>query len=81
MSRAHGIKTSFNGGELSPLLAGRPDLARYGTGCRELLNMLPTVQGPARRRGGSRFVSAVKTPSARAWMARFEYSRTQAYVL
>jgi hypothetical protein len=79
--RGHGIKTAFNGGELSPLLAGRTDLTRYASGCRALFNMLPTVQGPAKRRGGTRYAASVRTHAARAWLARFEFSRTQAYIL
>lgn len=81
MPRAHPQIHTFNAGELSPLLLGRQDLARYANGCRELLNQIPMVQGPARRRGGTRFVNAVKDSTLRTWIARFEFSRTQAYIL
>lgn len=81
MPRAHPQLATFNAGELSPLLFGRQDLARYANGCRVLENQLPTVQGPARRRGGTRYVNAVKDSSKRTWLARFEFSRTQAYIL
>ena len=81
MPRAKPILTSFNGGELSPLLDGRVDQDKYFTGCRTLANFIPTVQGPARRRGGTRFVGSVKVAAKRAWLADFVFSAGQAYVL
>lgn len=73
--------TSFNGGELSPLMEGRIDFAKYMTGCSTLLNFVPTVQGPVRRRSGTRFVAATKDSSQRAWLAKFEFNVTQSFVL
>jgi hypothetical protein len=73
--------TSFNGGALSPLLAGRTDFAKYSNGCRDLLNFIPTVQGPATQRAGTRFVSEVKNSANRTWLARFEYNVDNAYVI
>jgi hypothetical protein len=81
MPRAIPIITSFNGGELSPLLDGRVDQDKYFTGCKTLSNFIPTVQGPVRRRGGTRRVGGVKTNSKRAWMADFVFSVGQAYIL
>lgn len=81
MPRAKPILTSFNGGELSPLLDGRVDQDKYFTGCKTLTNFTPTVQGPARRRGGTRFVGSVKVAAKRAWLADFVFSAGQAYVL
>ena len=81
MPKASPIRSSFNAGELSPLLDGRVDVAKYSNGCRVLENFIPTVQGPAVRRGGTRFVAEVKTSANRTWLARFEFSTAQAYVL
>lgn len=81
MPRARPITTSFNAGELSPLLDGRVDQDKYFTGCKQLSNFVPTVQGPARRRGGTRFLGLVKNSGARAWLADFVFSAGQAYVL
>lgn len=81
MPRAKPILTSFNGGELSPLLDGRVDQDKYFTGCKTLTNFIPTVQGPARRRGGTRFVGLVKVAAKRAWLADFVFSAGQAYIL
>ncbi len=81
MPRAKPILTSFNGGELSPLMYGRVDQDKYFTGCKTLTNFIPTVQGPARRRGGTRFVGLVKAAAKRAWLADFVFSAGQAYIL
>ena len=81
MPRARPITTSFNAGELTPLLDGRVDQDKYFSGCKQLSNFIPTVQGPARRRGGTRFVSTVKNSAKRTWLADFRFSVTQSYVL
>jgi len=52
--------TSFNGGELSPWLRGRVDVARYATGCERLFNMIARVQGPAVRRTGTEYAAPAK---------------------
>ena len=60
---------------------GRTDVAKYANGCRELTNFIPSVQGPAVRRAGTRFVTEVKNSANQTWLARFEFNVTQAYVL
>lgn len=81
MAKASHIRTSFNAGELSPLLAGRVDISKYNNGCDTLENFIPSVQGPAVRRGGTRFVAEVKSSANRTWLARFEFSNAQSFVL
>lgn len=81
MPKAAPIRTAFNAGELSPLLDGRVDVAKYQAGCRQLENFIPSVQGPAVRRPGTRFVAEVKSSANRTWLQRFEFSATQAYIL
>lgn len=81
MAKSSPIITSFNSGEFGPLLAGRVDLKYYPNGCRRIRNYIPTVQGPARRRGGTRYVAALKTETDRCWLGRFEFNVEQAYVL
>jgi hypothetical protein len=60
MPRAAPMLSSFNAGELSPSVEGRVDVAKYNNGCKTLENYLMTVQGPVKRRGGTRFITAVK---------------------
>jgi hypothetical protein len=81
MSRASPIIFATNAGELSPTLDGRVDLAKYTQGCKRLENFLTLIQGPAVRRGGFRFVQAVKDQAKRAWLVKFEFNVSQAYIL
>lgn len=81
MPKASPLRSSFNAGELSPLMDGRPDVAKYANGCKQLVNFIPSVQGPVVRRAGTRFVNEVKTSANRTWLAKFEFNTTQAYVL
>ena len=81
MSQASDILTQFNAGELSPLMEGRVDFAKYKAGCRTLENFVPTVQGPAKRRQGSRFVSTTRNTGSRVWLRPFQASNQEQYVL
>ena len=75
------ILTSFNAGELGPLLAGRTDLAKYPGSGKLVSNFIPRIQGPLQRRGGTRKVAEVKDSNTRTWAVRFEFSAGQAWVL
>jgi hypothetical protein len=81
MPKAAPAQNSFSGGELSPLLEGRQDLAKYAIGCRRLRNFLPMIQGPAQKRGGTRFVAEVKDSSTRTWLQEFIKTETDAVVV
>lgn len=81
MAKALLMQTSFNGGELSPMIAGRPDVAKYTNGCERMSGFLPTIQGPAITCPGFRFVAEVKTSSQRTWLQRFEFSAAESYQL
>ena len=52
------IKAVFNGGEMSPLMDGRTDSEKYGTGCRILENFIVRPYGGAFKRPGTRFGAA-----------------------
>lgn len=80
MSRSAPIWNTFNAGELSPLIDGRTDQEKYFAGCKRLRNFIPTVQGPATRRGGTRYLGATKS-NLRAWFMPFEFNQAQSYVL
>lgn len=73
-------QATFNGGEMTPLLEAREDLAKYPNGCRRLRNFHGIIQGPARRRAGSRRVMGVKS-NGDAWLIPFVKGRRIAYVL
>lgn len=73
--------SNLNAGELSPDFAGRVDNEKYAVGSSELQNFIPRVQGPARRRPGTRYVTNVKNSANRAWLRRFIFSQGQAYII
>lgn len=79
--RASPILTAFNAGEFSVTLEGRSDLAKYPQAQKLRENFILLPQGPAQRRGGTRYVAPIKTEGSRAWLIRFEFSATQAFVL
>lgn len=79
MGRGAFLKTSFNAGELSPLLDGRSDLEKYPQGCSLLENFIPTVQGPIYHRPGTLFVDNLG--ASNPVLVPFVYNRDQAYVL
>lgn len=77
----NGIQTAFNGGELSPLILGRPDVAKYANGCARMEGFIPTVQGPAITRPGFVYVGEVKDSADQTWLIRFEKSVDDSYML
>lgn len=81
MGKTSPLLANFNAGELSPQLEGRVDLAKYANGSKLLQNLIPLVQGPAQRRGGTRYTRSVKNPANRVWFFEFEFSITQAFLL
>jgi hypothetical protein len=81
MPKASPALNAFNAGEWSPLLDGRQDLSKYAIALRRMRNFFPKVQGPAVRRPGTRFVSAVKDDGKAARLLPFEFSVEQAYII
>ena len=81
MPKSSPIQTSFNAGELSPLLEGRVDINKYSNGCYEMQNMLATVQGPAFKRPGTKFIQSVKTAGNRTALIPFRVSRDTNYII
>lgn len=72
--------SSFDFGELSPLLEGRTDMGQYMRGGKICLNFLPNAQGSLTRRGGTRYLSNTSTNQA-SLLVRFSRSQTESYIL
>lgn len=73
MARRRTAQTNFALGELSPLLAGRSDIALYRNGAARLLNRQPLAQGGTTTRPGTRWVtSSIPTPGAIPAQARLQ---------
>ena len=73
--------SSFNDGELSPLLDGRFDLPQYDRGGKTMLNFIPTVQGPMIRRGGTRLLLFSGYNNNPPLTIAFSRSRTESYLI
>ena len=81
MARVAVQLTNFTGGELSPRLDGRNDLAKYSSGCKTLENMIVYPHGSAARRPGTQFVAEIKDNTKKTRLIPFEFSTTQTYML
>ena len=81
MARVAVQLTNFTGGELSPRLDGRNDLAKYASGCATLENLVVYPHGAAARRPGTTFVSEVADSDNKTRLIPFEFSTTQTYML
>lgn len=57
MPRANITQQNFTSGELSPKMYGRYDLQSYYNGAERMENFIPQVQGPAKFRPGTRYVT------------------------
>ena len=81
MARVAVELTNFTGGELSPRLDGRNDIAKYNSGCKTLENMIVYPHGSASRRSGTQFVAEVKDSTKKTRLISFEFSTIQTYIL
>ena len=81
MARVAVQLTNFTGGELSPRLDGRNDLAKYPTGLKTLENFVVFPHGSVARRSGTQFVAEVKDSTKKTRLIPFEFSTTQTYML
>lgn len=73
-------QTSFVGGELSPLIYCRFDLAQYNAGFQTLQNFLVVKPGVVTRRPGTKYVATTQR-NGLARLSSFVYSEDDAYVL
>ena len=64
---------SFNGGEWSPSLYARNDLAKYATAVRRMKNFFPHPHGPVSNRGGTKYIGEVRYSSRKTRLVPFEY--------
>lgn len=74
-------QSSFTGGEISPALYARTDLARYVTSLRTCRNFIVRPYGGVDNRPGTQFIAEVKTSANATRLLKFSFSATQNYVL
>ena len=81
MSNIRTYKASFAGGEVSPLMYGRIDDAKFQSGVALMRNFIATPQGPAENRPGTAYVREVKDSTKKVRLIPFTYSTTQTMVI
>ena len=72
---------SFAGGEISPDMYGRVDLAKYQTGLALCRNAFVLPHGPVENRPGTEFVANVKNAGSPVRLIPFVFSFTQTLAL
>lgn len=75
------LVTAFNGGELSPYMDARTDVAKYRSGCRRLENMVVLPYGGVYRRAGTEYLGEAKLSNRRCRLIPFNFSTTTRFVL
>jgi hypothetical protein len=76
------IQNSLNGGELSPSLLGRTDLAKYGSACSTARNFFANYRGGVSSRAGLAYVGTCKQQyPVPPRDIPFQFSLNQGYVL
>src|SRR2546422_10104068 len=82
MPEAQPIQSNFTGGEISPRLFGRVDLAKYQHSLALCKNFRILPHGGLTRRPGTRYVATVKNSAdGPCRLIPFSFSDTQEYVL
>lgn len=81
MSSLYPLQSTFNRGEISPLLASRVDIDSWRQSLSYCRNFHVLTHGGLRRRSGSRFVAPLKTQSDFSRLLPFKFSESQSYVL
>lgn len=56
--KTYPVRNSFNSGEVSPLVDFRDDVAKYNSACLTLENVMPLVEGGAKKMPGTYFAGA-----------------------
>ncbi len=72
---------SFTGGELSPSLYARNDLAKYSNGLKKLLNGFVRTEGCISNRAGLELVCEVKDSSKPTRIIPFSFNTEQTYII
>lgn len=81
MSSIYPLISTFNRGEISPLLASRVDIDSWRQSLAYCRNFHILTHGGLRRRSGSRFIAELKNSAEVARLLPFKFSETQSYIL
>jgi hypothetical protein len=72
---------AFSGGEVTPELYARPDVAHVAQSLAIARNFETLPHGPARNRAGFEFVKEVKTSSKKTRLIPFSFNATQTFAI
>ena len=72
---------SFTGGELSPALYARNDLAKYAIGLKTLKNGFVRAEGCISNRAGLELVCEIKNSDSKVRLIPFSFNTEQTYVI
>lgn len=75
------IQTALNGGEISPKLYARTDLAKFEAGAALLRNFIVDFRGGVTNRAGTQFIAACKDVTGQKRLIPFIVSTDAAFVL
>lgn len=81
MAKKQLIQGNFTAGEISHTLYGQVDIVKYKNGLKRLRNAYVLPQGPVERRPGSKYIAEVKTSSKATRLLRFQFNKSNAYIL
>lgn len=82
MGKANTQQTSYTAGEVSPLIRGRPDIAKFQSGGEQVENFIVRPQGPQWRRPGTQWVDTINQYNASAGLIKeFIFSSTESYLI
>jgi len=72
---------SFAGGEITPELFGRVELAKFQTGLLKARNFITLPHGPATRRPGTHYINQAFKSASQVRLLAFEYNVDQTLVI
>ena len=75
------LSRSLAGGEITPELFGRIDLDKMQTGLKKCRNMIIKPHGPAKSRGGFKFLNFCKYNARKARLIRFQFSSSDSMII
>lgn len=75
------MTVSLAGGEISPSLHGRVDLAKFQSSLKTCRNWLVEPFGGVKNRPGTRLIAETKTTGKKVRLVPFVFSQSQTYVL
>lgn len=81
MAQTRTFTRSFAGGEITPELFGRFDLAKTQTGLEICRNFIVLPHGPVANRPGFEFIQRVKDSSRQTRIIPFNYNTEQTYII